>query len=201
MEADSTAGFLSLAPWLMANVYQNTVVMTSGSGPPPPALRLGATVHGITVRNNIFAVDSGAIVSDTQAVPMTAAVLQGNDYYSATGPWSIEWGATAYHSLASWRTATSEETVAGQKTGGTVNPDLTGPVLGLQHGRGDQPARRGKRLCSPRWLTIARCGACPRTLRTETQICQLRRETDVGSASECRSTVALNRKNLAMGGH
>ncbi len=115
-----------------ADVYQNTVVMTSGSGPPPSALRLGSAVYPITARNNIFAVDTGAIVSDTRAVPTATVVLQGNDYYSAAGHWSIEWGATAYHSLASWRTATSEETVAGQKTGGTVNPDLTGPVLGLQ---------------------------------------------------------------------
>ena len=181
------------------NVYQNTVVMTSGSGPPPSALRLGVTVHGITVRNNIFVVDSGAIVSDTQAVPTATVVLQGNDYYSATGPWSIEWGATAYHSLASWRTATSEETVTGQKTGGTVNPDLTGPVVGLQMDAATSQPGAGNGFVLRAGCTAARCGACPGTLRAETRICQLRGETDVGPASECRSTVALNRKNLAMG--
>lgn len=115
-----------------ANVYQNTVVMTSSSGPAAPALRLGTGIQGITVRNNIFATNFSPVVAATQALSPAMASLQGNDYFSANGPWSIGWGPTAYSSLASWRAATSQETAAGQNTGFTVNPDLTGPAQGLQ---------------------------------------------------------------------
>lgn len=115
-----------------ANVYQNTVVMTSAASPSAPALRLSTGIAGIAVRNNIFATDFRPVVAATQAVSPAVASLQGNDYFSASGPWAVDWGVKAYNSLASWRAATSQETVAGQKTGYTVNPDLTGPVLGLQ---------------------------------------------------------------------
>jgi hypothetical protein len=115
-----------------ASVYQNTVVMTSVSSPSAPALRLSTGIRGITVRNNIFATDYGPVVAATQKATPAVAALQGNDYFPASGPWSVDWGAKAYDSLASWRSATSQESVAGQKTGYTVNPDLTGPVLGLQ---------------------------------------------------------------------
>jgi hypothetical protein len=47
----------------------------------------------------------------------STAVLQGNDYFSTGGTWSIQWGPRTYGSLASWRAATSEEIVTGQKTG------------------------------------------------------------------------------------
>jgi hypothetical protein len=57
--------------------------------------------------------------------------LQGNDYFSTGRTWSIQWGPKTYGSLASWRAATSEEVVAGQKTGFTVNPEMIGPVQGL----------------------------------------------------------------------
>ncbi len=40
-------------------------------------------------------------------------------------------GPRTYGSVASWRAATSEEIVAGQKTGLTVNPEMIGPVQGL----------------------------------------------------------------------
>ena len=133
-------------------------------------------------------------------MPTATVVLQGNDYYSAGGPWSIEWGAMAYHSLASWRTATSEETVAGQKTGATANPDLTGPVLGLQMDVATSQPGAGNGFVLRAGSPTARCGPYPGTLRAETRVCQLQGKTDVGSASECRSTVALNRKNSAMGG-
>ena len=61
----------------------------------------------------------------------STAVLQGNDYFSTGRTWSIQWGPKTYGSLASWRAATSEEVVAGQKTGFTVNPEMIGPVQGL----------------------------------------------------------------------
>jgi hypothetical protein len=113
------------------DVYQNTVVMTSAYGS-VPALRLGTFMHGISVRNNIFATEAAPIVAAGRALPVSMAVLQGNDYYSALGSWSVVWGQASYPDLSAWRTASSEETVGAQPSGFTVNPQLAGPVLGLQ---------------------------------------------------------------------
>jgi hypothetical protein len=114
-----------------AEVYQNTVVTTSAHGSSSPALRLGTKLHGVLVLNNIFAANYGPIVADTNALPLRMAELQGNDYFTALGPWSVTWGSVSYGSLSAWRAASSEEIVAGRASGFSVNPYMTGPVLGL----------------------------------------------------------------------
>jgi hypothetical protein len=105
-----------------ADVYQNTVVMTRGPG---PALRLGPAVRAVSVRNNILAAGSGSIVVVARALPAAAAVLQGNDYFSAAGPWAVSWGPTIYGSLPAWRAASAQELVAGRTSGFAVDPQLT----------------------------------------------------------------------------
>jgi hypothetical protein len=117
-----------------ATVYQNTVVTTGA-----PALRLGATVNRILVRNNIFMTDYGPIVAADGALPPALAELQGNDYFSAAGSWSVTWGPESYGSLSAWRAISTEEMAAGQSSGFAVDPRLTGPVLNLQ----DQLAGQG----------------------------------------------------------
>ena len=118
------------------DVDQNTVVMTPSSVLPPgissPALRLSAELSGVNVRNNIFATNYGPVVADTTALTPARASLQGNDYFAALGPWSITWGSASYDSLAEWRAASSEETVAGRAAGFTVDPETVGPVVGVQ---------------------------------------------------------------------
>ena len=114
-----------------AEVYQNTVVMTSTPTAAPPLLRLGPSVHGIAVRNNIFTTESSPMVEVSSDLPVSAALLQGNDYYSAIGPWQLVWGQTSYTSLSTWRTATSEELMDGQPTGLDADPHMVGPVVGL----------------------------------------------------------------------
>lgn len=105
-----------------ADVYQNTVVMTPGPG---PALRLGPAVRAVSVRNNILAAGSGPIVAAVRALPSAAAVLQGNDYFSASGPWAVSWGPTIYGSLPAWRAASAQEMVADRTSGFAVDPRLT----------------------------------------------------------------------------
>jgi hypothetical protein len=118
------------------DVDQNTVVMTPSPVLPPgvtsPALRLSAGLSSVNVRNNIFATNYGPVVADTTALKRTLASLQGNDYFTAFGPWSITWGSASYDSLAGWRSASSEETAAGHAAGLTVDPGTVGPVVGIQ---------------------------------------------------------------------
>jgi hypothetical protein len=110
--------------------------MTPSPALPPgvtsPALRLSAGLSSVNVRNNIFATNYGPVVADTTALKPTLASLQGNDYFTAFGPWSIAWGTASYDSLAEWRSASSEETAAGHATGFTVDPETVGPVVGIQ---------------------------------------------------------------------
>jgi hypothetical protein len=113
-------------------VYQNTVVMTSTPTGTPPLLRLGPSVHGITVRNNIFTTESDPLVEVSSDLPVSAAILQGNDYYSVTGVWQVIWGQTSYTSLSNWRAATGQEVADGRPTGLDADPNMVGPVVGLR---------------------------------------------------------------------
>jgi len=118
------------------NILQNTVIMTPPPflppGISPPALRLSAELSGVKVQNNIFATNYGPVVADTTALKPALANLQGNDYFTAFGPWSITWGSASYGSLSEWRSASSQETAGGRATGLTADPGTVGPVVGVQ---------------------------------------------------------------------
>ena len=114
-------------------VYQNTVITQSRSGRFSPALVLAGAIHGITVRNNLLMTPTGPVIA-TYGPSTSAALLQGNDYYTATPGWSVSWGMTDYTSLQAWRLASGQETVRGRPAGLTADPELTGPVLGLHAG-------------------------------------------------------------------
>ena len=92
----------------------------------------GTTPSGTTIRNNIFlSYQSGPVTAARAALPRSAVLLQGNDYYPAAGTWKIQWAGTAYYSLTGFRSATHQEQLAGAATGYTTPPQLTGPVLDL----------------------------------------------------------------------
>lgn len=112
-------------------IYQNTVVLDPVSGTPSPALALGAEARNVTVRNNIFSIQSGPVVTVLGSIASKGFLLQGNDYYDVQGPWTVVSSGSAYYSLSAWRSATSEEMENGQPVGFAMNPDLAGPVIGL----------------------------------------------------------------------
>jgi len=113
------------------DVYQNTVVTRA---PPQgsPALVLGKKIHGVIVRNNILMTQAGPIVASNGPLPPGKALLQGNDYYSASSNWSIHWGRAAYASIHTWRSATGQEVTGGKPTGFARDPNLAGPILNLR---------------------------------------------------------------------
>ena len=112
-------------------VYQNTIVMQSGPYG-SPALILGNEIHGITIHNNVFMTRAAPIVFATATLQTSAALLQGNDYYTSSSDWLVLWGQRGYFSLDAWRSATGQETLAGRSVGLAVDPDFTGPLFRLQ---------------------------------------------------------------------
>lgn len=115
-----------------AAVYQNTVVMRRRADSRPSlALRLGRSLRAVTVRNNIFVTaQPGPIVFADKPFPRAAVLLQGNDYFSSRGQWSVWWGNASYYSLAAWQTATGQETRRAGATGYAVDPEFAGPLPG-----------------------------------------------------------------------
>jgi hypothetical protein len=122
------------------DIYHNTVVMrTEGlasaesAGNRPPALLLRDGMTEVRVHNNIFATDGGPLVESQSSYSPDSLRLQGNDYYS-TGDWSLWWGARRFTTLGGWRTASRQETLAGDPTGSAQDPCLRGlaaPITGL----------------------------------------------------------------------
>jgi hypothetical protein len=113
-------------------VYANTVIARSSPSKPSPDLVLSNQLHGVTIRDNILMTQGGPIVFAKAALRPASALLQGNDYYSSSAAWSVLWGSDSYASLSDWRSASGQETRAGKPTGFAVDPELTGPVLGLR---------------------------------------------------------------------
>jgi hypothetical protein len=107
-------------------VYQNTVILTANGTAGAPALGLGTALLSAAVRNNLLVTDGAKLVRSLTAYPATTIPLQGNDYYTSAGAWSVTWGGTSYSSLNSWRTATGEERVGATNTGLAVAPVLLG---------------------------------------------------------------------------
>ncbi|CCK25075.1 PA14 domain-containing protein [Streptomyces davaonensis JCM 4913] len=123
-------------------IYHNTVVMRSAdlasaesAGSRPPALRLRDGMRGVRVLNNILATDGGPVVATESAYAPGTIQLQGNNYYS-TGPWALEWGAQRFASLDDWRASSQQEFLAGEPTGTSDDPCLTGlevPIAARAH--------------------------------------------------------------------
>jgi hypothetical protein len=113
-------------------IYQNTVVMRARAGTTNPALRLVGSASRITVRNNIFVTRRGGpIVAAYTSLTTAQALLQGNDYDTTAGAWTVAWGDVTYKTLADWRSATGQEQLRRRATGFAVDPDLEGPALSL----------------------------------------------------------------------
>ena len=130
--------------WRVADlsIYQNTVLTTANGAVRAPALRLEPSLRGVTVRNNVFVTDGSPVVAAQGAFDASSVLMQGNDYHSS-GNWALLWGGREYRDMATWRQATSQESVGAQPTGTDRNPCLAqapvpaaGPNL-----RGSEPTR------------------------------------------------------------
>jgi hypothetical protein len=118
------------------DVYGNTVYVSS-AGSDPAAMRVityGGTPANLRVRNNIFYASRGTMgtVKLLDSPAIASYTFQGNNYYDATGTFSIRWGATQFTSLNGWLyTASAQERFNGVIVGKSLNP-----LLGLAGGGG-----------------------------------------------------------------
>lgn len=119
-----TYGAVMLSGWeVNMQVYHNTVVQTT-PGASSVLLHLGPNLRGSAVRDNIFSAQNGEVVDARVALTASQVLLQGNDYSAAKGHWRLAWGARAYTSLSSWRSAAGQELLKGRGTGLAVDPGL-----------------------------------------------------------------------------
>jgi hypothetical protein len=106
-----------------SDIYQNTVLLTAATARErPPVVLVGSEVSGVAVRNNIFVTDGAGTLVSAPALPASAVVLQGNDYFAGAGRWAAQWGERSYGGLDAWRTATGQETLDAQSTGLARDP-------------------------------------------------------------------------------
>lgn len=107
-----------------ADIMHNTVSVSSTATAPRSALQLEGPLSGVTIRNNIFAVQGQSPVVLAPALGTSAVRLQGNDHRTA-GAAVVRWGGTSYGSLAAWRSATGQELLDGRTTGTGDDPMFT----------------------------------------------------------------------------
>lgn len=111
-----------------ARILQNTLVMGAASdGALPPALKISDRVAATEIRNNILiSMDDGPLVRSLNGAG-GGTVFTGNDYFAAGERFALDWEGESFTSLARWRAASGQETVAGAPTGTTEDPGLGEP--------------------------------------------------------------------------
>lgn len=118
-------------------IYDNTVYLSPSASGSPPAVLFTSVGSGVSVRNNVFYVTGGLPLVIAPTVVTSSLVFQQNDYYSATGAFSVTWGAARYTSLATWRSATGQERLGNAPTGLTLDPLLVSAGGGGTLGNAD----------------------------------------------------------------
>ncbi|MFC5070040.1 right-handed parallel beta-helix repeat-containing protein [Kitasatospora cinereorecta] len=88
------------------DIYQNTLVMPNAPTGQGPAMRLRKGLLDVTVRNNILVTDGAPLITAEKGLAPRNVVLQGNNYSTASGAWSIDWAGRSFPDLDAWRTAT-----------------------------------------------------------------------------------------------
>ncbi len=122
-----------------ANIYNNVVYISpQASNSVESAAYITNWVTGINnvaFYNNIFYSTGGEPFISIPAG--YSAFFAGNLYWSSGNPFSILYQGNNYSSLDSWRTATGNEMVSGNKTGLNSDPLLTNPGSGGTIGFGN----------------------------------------------------------------
>jgi hypothetical protein len=118
-------------------IFNNTVFMTNVgvAGSAAFAAPYG-TLTAVHIRNNIFQTSGGEPLV-VAISGQTDFLFQGNDYWSASAPFIIDYGGVTYASLKSWR-ATGQETLNSHNVGLQRLPGLTAPGHGGTIGNADQ---------------------------------------------------------------
>lgn len=115
-------------------VYGNTIFTATDDAGQARAVYItngyaeGHYAVGVSFRNNIFYTTGGipSVVITGSALSGAAVRFENNNYYS-TGMLRIQWGSTAFGTVASWASATGQESSGGRVLGTSVDPDLVSP--------------------------------------------------------------------------
>ncbi|MFD5205550.1 right-handed parallel beta-helix repeat-containing protein [Streptomyces anulatus] len=111
------------------DIYQNTLVMSDSPNGPGPAVRLRDGQSGVALRNNVLVTEHAPPVTAEAELRPRDVVLQGNDYFVSTGPWSIDWDGRSFADLDAWRDATGQERTDGRPSGLDADPCFAGGAL------------------------------------------------------------------------
>jgi hypothetical protein len=110
-----------------ALIYNNTIYTTpTAANPTHGAFQItewNTGMQNIGVYNNIFIATGGAPLISVPA--KYSAFFAGNLYWTAGGPFKIQYQGKTYTSLEEWRGATDNELLKGIATGLTADPRLT----------------------------------------------------------------------------
>ncbi len=143
---------------LNTHIYNNSIYLKAAASGSPRGVYIhnsattGLYVNNVSVRNNII-----QVTNSLRMVQVTGGMLSGakllrfedNNYFPTATTFKIVWGGTTHATLASWRTATTQETVGGAPVGFSVDPAFTAPGAGGTIGNADLlPTLTGYRLLS-----------------------------------------------------
>jgi len=126
-----------------AELYHNTVYLGLATGRAIRAVRLvdapqAVGASAVHLRNNILYTTATIPLLEAASAQLDSTKdirLQGNDWYQEGATGTFYWGGVRYDSLAAWRTATGQETVASAPVGTAVNPGLVSPGGGTPGAR------------------------------------------------------------------
>ena len=129
-----------------ASIYNNVVYMTNTGNSNCAALFAhdmgsnGKRPQNVAVDNNIFYTTAGAkILNITRGVAQYGTMkFAGNAYYTSSGTFKIQWGATLYTAMSDWQTASAQEMVNGVASGYQGDPKLTAAGAGGTIGNADK---------------------------------------------------------------
>lgn len=129
-----------------AEIHNNSIyVSPAASGAPKAFFLYNATipaqdVQRVHVRNNIFYAAGGVTALSVSADQINGAVdlrFEGNNYFGGGTAPRITWGNTTYSGIGPWRTASTQEMLAGVAVGSQVDPRFTAPGSGGTIGDAD----------------------------------------------------------------
>ena len=105
----------------------------------------GKEPWNVLVRNNIlYATGSAKLVRVTSGVASKGAIkLAGNDYFTATGSFRIQWANSTFSNITSWQKKTGQEKANHKPTGYQGPPRLLNPGHGGTVGNADLLGKSG----------------------------------------------------------